>query len=63
MVFKNIQLKFCLSNDPLFKYEDSRPWKLEEKADTESAISQYYFNRNPSYLIDIDFGNIKSLTY
>lgn len=65
ILFKTMQLKFSLMNDPLFNVEESRPWKLAEKSKSYSdgfSMNQYK-ERNPSYLIDLDFANIKTLTY
>ena len=56
-----MQLKFSLLNDPLFKHEETRAWKINEKGKSSQHSDHSY--KNPVYLVDLDFPNIKSLTY
>ena len=72
ILYKNASIKFTLHDDPLYPLEETRGWEIEQKArkvlqvreagKKNQSKAEPYLN-NPQYTIDLDFSNVKSLTY
>lgn len=61
-MFRNCQLKFCLFGDPLFSEEESRWLQIEKRNELKNIVGGES-NINAEYLLDLEFTNIKHLTY
>ena len=61
ILYRNLQLKFGLFGDPLFADEETRWLEINRRRTLESMAG--ISNINANYMLDLDFQNIKNLTY
>lgn len=59
--YRNMQLRFSICGDPLFKMEESRWLELNRRRELVDVVGRS--NINAEYSLDIDFQNIKSFTW